>query len=175
MHRRAILIGLVALALPGTGQAWTQGGNVLFLRHALAPGFGDPDHFRLGACATQRNLDARGRDQARALGAALRAQGVRFDAVLSSQWCRCLETARLMEVGPVTPFAGLNSFFQDHAPRRETLALLRDRLAQTPADALVLMVTHQVVIRAITGLSTVSGGAVLHDSVTGQSRAVEIL
>lgn len=87
--------------------------HVVLLRHALAPGTGDPPSFQLADCTTQRNLSDAGRQQARDIGQAFRQQGVEVDRVLSSQWCRCLETAELMEVGPVEPFAPLNSFFQD--------------------------------------------------------------
>ena len=66
----------------------TEGGHVLMIRHALAPGTGDPPEFRLGDCATQRNLDERGRTQARAIGDWLRARGVTAAEVYSSQWCR---------------------------------------------------------------------------------------
>lgn len=74
----------------------TRGEHVLLLRHALAPGTGDPPGFRIDNCSTQRNLDERGRAQARAIGAWLRSRGVTAMAVYSSQWCRCPETARLL-------------------------------------------------------------------------------
>ena len=63
--------------------------NVVFLRHALAPGYGDPDNFSLGDCDTQRNLDAKGRQQAIDIGAAIQRSGFRFTQVFSSEWCRC--------------------------------------------------------------------------------------
>ena len=76
-----------------------QPGRVLMLRHATAPGFGDPPEFRLGDCSTQRNLDATGRAQATALGERLRAAGLGEARVFSSAWCRCQETARLLNLG----------------------------------------------------------------------------
>ena len=97
-------------------------GTVLFMRHALAPGFGDPDHFFVNDCSTQRNLDETGRAQARLIGAKLAAADINFSAIYSSYWCRCLETAQLLGLGAVTPFDGLNSFYQNHAPRDDTLA-----------------------------------------------------
>ena len=73
--------------------------DILFLRHALAPGFGDPDNFDLKDCDTQRNLDAKGRSQAAKIGEELRLRNIEFTEILSSQWCRCKETANLLELG----------------------------------------------------------------------------
>src|SRR6266478_9237629 len=94
------------VAADDSKEAWAalaKGGHVALIRHGNAPpGYGgDPPGFKLDDCATQRNLDERGRDQARAVGEAFRHRGVRVDKILSSPWCRCLETARLMAVGPV--------------------------------------------------------------------------
>lgn len=146
--------------------------NVIFLRHALAPGFGDPDHFDVDDCDTQRNLDDQGRAQAREIGQAFTQAGVAFDQIYSSQWCRCQDTARLLELGAHVPFAGLNSFFQNHAPRDATLKMLQKKLQQLPADRVTLMVTHQVVINAMTGRSVPSGGAVAYDTRTRQSKSL---
>ena len=74
------------------------GANVMFLRHALAPGYGDPSDFDVNNCSTQRNLDSAGRAQAKALGRVLRQRQIRFDEIKSSQWCRCQETARLLNM-----------------------------------------------------------------------------
>ena len=76
-----------------------DGRHVLMLRHANAPGTGDPAQFQLRDCATQRNLDDSGRAQARAIGAWLRSKGIAKAQVYSSQWCRCLETAALLGIG----------------------------------------------------------------------------
>jgi len=147
--------------------------NVLFLRHALAPGFGDPAEFRIDDCATQRNLDAAGRRQARALGAWLREEGIAFDAILTSRWCRCVDTATEMKLGAFESFDGLNSFFNGHVDRETTLALLSEKLASLPAEGLTLMVTHQVVISAATGIAPQSGGFVAYNSRTGRAVRVE--
>ena len=150
-------------------------GTVLFMRHALAPGFGDPDHFSLKDCSTQRNLDETGRAQALAIGAKLALADIKFSAIYSSYWCRCLETAQLLGLGAVTPFDGLNSFFQNHAPRDATLAKLRQKLeGLSPSAPASLMVTHAVTIRAITGLSVASGGVVIYDLKTGTARELSL-
>ena len=145
-------------------------GQLLFMRHALAPGGGDPPDFVLQNCASQRNLDAAGRAQAAAIGRALSAASIQPDSIYSSQWCRCLETARLLGLGPVSQLEGLNSFFQNIVPKEETLAKLRATLSQLPEDQLVLMVTHFVTIQAITGLATRSGEIVAFHRKTGTAR-----
>ena len=149
-------------------------GGILLMRHAVAPGFGDPAAFRLGDCATQRNLDATGREQARALGARLRAAGIRRAQVYSSQWCRCLETARLLGLGEVEPLPALNSFFDRPQERERKLAAVRAFLAGLPADgAPVVLVTHQVTVSGITGRGVASGGGyVLRLDASGAPQVV---
>lgn len=152
-------------------QALRDGGVIAVMRHALAPGTGDPPGFRLDDCATQRNLSAEGRDQATALGEALRRQGVDVAAVYSSQWCRCLETARLLDLGEVRPLPALNSFFAAPERRAPQMATLRQWLdAELVASGkegpdldggAVVLVTHQVVVSALTGVYPASGETVV--------------
>ena len=147
--------------------------DVLFLRHALAPGFGDPANFRIDDCRTQRNLSQSGRDQSRRIGSYLGDEKIDVRVILSSRWCRCVETAAEMGIGPFTIHDGLNSFFDGHVDRDETLALLSRHLGQlaaTPTGGITLMVTHQVVITGITGIAPASGGFVAYNSRTGASR-----
>ena len=129
--------------------------TIALVRHALAPGTGDPPGFTLGDCSTQRTLDARGRAQARALGAEMRARGIAFDTVYASQWCRTRETAELMDVGPVVVAPALNSFFDDYAQRDARTAAAQTLLAE--AEGRVMLGTHQVNSSALTGQSTRSG------------------
>ncbi|WP_438997439.1 histidine phosphatase family protein [Candidatus Puniceispirillum sp.] len=165
---------LLAATMTVTEYAKAPFGQVLFMRHALAPGTGDPGNFEISVCATQRNLDDVGQQQARDLGMAMTSAGISFGAVYSSQWCRCLETAHLLDQGSVTPLPGLNSFYQGIVPRAATLQSLRQFLAGLDsASAPVLMVTHFVTISAMTGMSVSSGGAVAYDIETGE--AVEII
>ncbi len=134
-------------------------GRVLMLRHAHAPGFGDPPSFVIGDCSTQRNLDASGRAQARQLGARLRAVGLSKARVFSSQWCRALETARLLDLGPVEPLPALNSFFERQDDRQRILDDLRTFLVKLPVDGQpVILVTHQVVVNAFTNATPPPGG-----------------
>ena len=143
--------------------------NVVFLRHALAPGYGDPPEFNIDNCKTQRNLNDAGQDQARSIGLNLKMIGVSFDEIYSSEWCRCLETASLMNLGEVISFTGLNSFFQDHYDKEDTLRQLMKRLEGLDKTNRILMVTHQVVISAITGINVGSGIAVAYSSRNGSA------
>jgi broad specificity phosphatase PhoE len=146
----------------------SQGGHVLMIRHAHAPGFGDPPGFRLGDCGSQRNLDQTGRAQAAAIGAWLRARGLGSAPVYSSQWCRCLETARLLRLGPVTPLAALNSFFERPQDRESTTRPLRAFLARQPPDGpLLVLVTHQVNIQAVADTGLNSGEGILLERLPG--------
>jgi len=150
------------------------GANVMFMRHALAPGYGDPSHFDVNDCDTQRNLDATGRAQAKSLGKVLKQHQIRFDEIKSSQWCRCQETARLLNLGKVVPFTGLNSFFEEHADREQTLRQLKSYLDALKPNERVLLVTHQVVISAVTGIYAPSGGVVLFNTTTKASKALDL-
>ena len=150
-------------------------GTVIFLRHAMAPGIGDPKNFDLDDCKTQRNLDETGREQARAIGKLIAAAKLDLAGIYSSEWCRCLETAVLLDLGAVTPFDGLNSFYQNHAPRDATLAKLNSKLANLPHNgAPIIMVTHYVTIQAVANIPVRSGGAVLYDLATGYARELSL-
>ena len=131
------------------------------MRHALAPGYSDPANFDVEDCSTQRNLDARGRAQARRAGEMIRAAGVRIDEVWSSRWCRCLDTAREMQLGSVREVEALNSFFEnrsDGPAQNEELKALLDTVATGDT---VFLVSHQVNISALLGTATGSGEIVV--------------
>lgn len=175
------LIFLVLLACwPSVSQALSLDdyaanpeGHVLFIRHALAPGNGDPSHFSVEDCQTQRNLSEAGREQARQIGAKLRAANLKIDAILSSQWCRCKDTATEMGLGPVSLAPGLNSFYQGIVPKKETLARLRKRLDSLDGrEGITIMVTHFVTISAITGIGVSSGGMVSYNPQTGVAELI---
>jgi phosphohistidine phosphatase SixA len=185
MWRRLLLISFILLGAGQSVYATTSpdsimgrlteiDANVLLMRHALAPGFGDPKNFDINQCITQRNLDDVGRTQAILLGLQFKQVGLIFDKVYSSYWCRCLETAQLLNVGVVERFAGLNSFFQDHSERNQTLQLLQEKFVGLSQKDLALMVTHQVVIQTITGISVSSGALVAYNSKTGKSVLITI-
>jgi phosphohistidine phosphatase SixA len=158
----ALLNGPVRAAEPLRLAELAKPGRVLMLRHALAPGTGDPADFELRDCSTQRNLNATGRTQAVKLGQRLANAGVTRAWIYSSQWCRCLDTARLLDLGPVKELPALNSFFDRPQDRAANIAALRAFLETLPADGLpVILVTHQVTIKAITGEFALSGGGTI--------------
>ena len=137
-------------------------GAVILLRHAIAPGVGDPANFRLGDCSTQRNLDAAGQAQASKLGRRMRIDGVNVRKLVSSQWCRTLETARLafpaMKVNESPVF---NSFFAQQERNATQTALAIQELNRWRGSGVLLVVTHQVNITALTGVVPDSGEAVV--------------
>lgn len=149
-------------------------GRLLMVRHALAPGTGDPSRFELRDCATQRNLDADGRAQAAALGKRLARAGVTRPKIYSSQWCRCLETARLLDLGPVEELSALNNLFGRPQNRAPQVAALRALLAGLPPDGPpVIWVTHGSTILAFTGYGAASaGGVILALDGTGEPRVL---
>jgi phosphohistidine phosphatase SixA len=138
-----------------------EGGLVILLRHATAPGTGDPPGFRLDGCATQRNLSEAGRAQARAIGAAMRREAVPIGRVLSSRWCRCLDTARLLDVGPVIPFPPLASFFGERQRQDGQTQAVQAHVAAWRGPGNLLLVTHQVNIAARSGIYPASGEAIV--------------
>lgn len=142
--------------------------NVVFMRHALAPGFGDPDDFDLTLCRSQRNLSGAGQAQAKKIGVAIRKSIVNFKEVISSEWCRCKDTTALLNLGKWQTFEGLNSFFQDYADKTLTLGVLQKKL-DSIESGFTLMVTHQVVINAITKNVVRSGELVAYNSKTKES------
>lgn len=163
----ALALVLAVLAPPvfaGYADDLTDGHHVLLMRHADAPGVGDPPGYRLDDCSTQRNLGDKGRREAAQVGAWLAKQGVSSALVLSSAWCRCQDTARLLDKGPVTVEKGLGSFFGDMTQQRAQNAalteLVRSTLAANPRRQ-VIMVTHHVNIEAYTGKVLGSGDLVM--------------
>ncbi len=161
---RAGETGWAALAAPATHA---------IMRHAIAPGTRDPENFRLGDCATQRNLDETGREQARAIGRAIRGSGIRIDRVLSSQWCRSAETARLLDVAPAFEELALNSSFGDRGAKPVQMARVRGILAALPKDETIVLVTHRVNITALAGVFPASGEVVVISAGDDGSVAVE--
>jgi len=139
-----------------------SGGHILMLRHAYAPGSGDPANFKIGDCATQRNLNDQGRTQARAIGDWLRSKGIKDAKVYSSQWCRCQETAMLLVLGPVTELPALNSFYGRPQNREPNIKTLQSFIATLPADGeLIIFVTHFVNILEISGEGVSPGEGVV--------------
>lgn len=138
-----------------------KGGHVALIRHALAPGTGDPPGFTLGDCATQRNLSDEGREQARRIGDLFRENGIPQASVFTSAWCRSHETAELLQLGPVTVLDPLNSFFQRRSEGERQTRALADWIAEQDALPPAVLVTHQVNITSLTGVFPGSGEIVV--------------
>jgi phosphohistidine phosphatase SixA len=161
----AFCLCLCAVNVPeSAGASWDelkQDGRVALVRHADAPGAGDPPGWRIGDCRTQRNLSERGRAQARALGERFRAQAVPVGKVVSSQWCRTIETARLMNLGDVEQSAAFNNA---HVLSGQRLQLAADGRAYVQAwrgPGVLVVVTHGANIALLTGVSPAQGEIVV--------------
>ena len=172
----AVLLALCAApAMADDTEAWQalkDGRAVLMLRHALAPGTGDPSGFDLEDCSTQRNLNDRGREQARAWKELLASHGIDRARVYTSQWCRCRDTAEEMDVGPVTEWPPLNSFFGGRGDgdqqTRQTIAAV-NALEDGPP---VILVSHQVNVTRLTGIYPSSNEGVILSRPLSQSPTV---
>ena len=162
---------VAALAAGSETTPWSalqSGNHFALLRHAIAPGTGDPPQFMLGQCATQRNLSDEGRDQAVKIGHSFRENGILSARVFSSQWCRCMQTAELLGLGPVAELTTLNSFYQRYERRQSRTQMLLQWLAGQDLERPLVLVTHQVNITALTGIYPGSGELVIvHRSNTG--------
>jgi broad specificity phosphatase PhoE len=145
---------------------------VILIRHAQTePGVGDPPGFRHGDCATQRNLSDAGRAQAKRLGELFVKHQVPVRDVLSSRWCRCVDTARLA-FGEATPWQPLDSFFEDRGREPAQTRAVLARLAKAPRRANLVLVTHNVNIAALTGASAAQGEMVVAKMDDGQLRTI---
>ncbi len=138
-----------------------QENHFALIRHALAPGTGDPQDFNIRDCTTQRNLSERGRNQAKHIGRLFRAKGIHKAEVYSSQWCRCLETAALLGLGPVRELEILNSFFRRFERREKQTAALKNWINEKEIRIPLILVTHQVNITAFVNIFPDSGEMVI--------------
>jgi phosphohistidine phosphatase SixA len=166
-----IAIMLVAATTPALAseKAWKEvrnpksTGYVLLLRHAIAPGVGDPANFKIGDCSTQRNLSEEGRAQAKAIGAWLKSEQIKIARVESSRWCRSIETAKLMDIGKVRQNPNLDSLFNSDNPIADpkTTATREQIIKHRNKKGLLVLVFHQINIMALAGGGVTSGEGVL--------------
>ena len=163
--RRLVLSSSRSPPLLDQADVWAAlraGGHLSrLLRHAIAPGTGDPNNFVIGDCRTQRNLSDEGRAQAKRIGDRFRANGIASAPVFSSQWCRCLQTARLLTLGPVIDLPSLNSFFENFEQRQPQTRALKAWLKDQDLRLPQILVTHQVNITALTGVYPSSGELII--------------
>jgi broad specificity phosphatase PhoE len=162
MNRRGILLfGCSLLAIPCLAGAddslWSSlrnGGYVVLMRHAVTtPGVGDPPGMVMNDCATQRNLSDDGRAHAKQVGEAFRAQRVPVAQVISSPWCRCLETARLAFGVTAATSSALENLFGRSDVQGRQIAQLKDMVSRKPSAGNLLLVTHGSTVLALTGVS----------------------
>ena len=163
-----VLLGFCTAEVAGAddaADAWKAlraGGHVALMRHADAPGgFGDPPGFRVDDCATQRNLSEKGRADAAKIGARLQREGIAFAKILSSPWCRCIDTAKLMKLGTVEAEATFGNVVVLLDQRDALTAGARALIAKWIARGNLLVVTHGANVQALTGISPASGEIVV--------------
>jgi phosphohistidine phosphatase SixA len=157
----AALLAAVPAAADEAGWDALRHGAIALIRHANAPGGGDPPGMRLGDCGTQRNLDARGRAQAERIGEAFRSRGVAIGGVLTSHWCRAVDTAALAFPGLGRTSAAFDSFFADRSrsgPQTQAAAAI---LTAWTGPGTLVAVTHQVNITALTDVLPASGEVIV--------------
>jgi len=138
-------------------------GYVLLMRHALAPGVGDPENFNVNDCSTQRNLNDEGRQDARDIGQWLQRREVKILRVESSRWCRAKETAELLNIGKVRPNRNLDSLFEEtNLESHPQTANIKKRIqSHRNTRGLLVFVGHFVNFQAVAGVSLDSGEGVL--------------
>ena len=170
----ALLANPLALAQSADADPWSRlrDGAIVLFRHAEAPGGGDPAGFRLDDCSTQRNLGAEGRAQARRIGEQFRGHRIAVGAVLTSQWCRTRETAGLAFPGRPRDDPNFNSFVGDAAREPAQTAVAVATLNRWRGPGVLVVVTHQINIRALTGVSPASGEGVI---VRPQGERIEVV
>ena len=141
-----------------------EGGKIIFIRHAYAPGSGDPDNFNLNDCSTQRNLSEEGREQAKLIGKFFRENHIKVDKVLSSEWCRCKETAKIAFRNFSTN-SFLNSFYNPlfAKNRNKQVKELNNYIKTLKTNGNLILVTHYVLISEVLNYNPSSGEIVVSD------------
>ena len=140
------------------------GKKIVFLRHALAPGNGDPDNFDINDCKTQRNLNEEGRAQSEKIGEFFKINNIKIDKVLSSEWCRCKDTAEIA-FGNFETFNALNSFYDTKFYKNKSKQIkdLKIFINNWESDSNLIIVTHYVVISSLLNRTTSSGEMIITD------------
>ena len=141
-----------------------EGGKIIFIRHALAPGNGDPENFDLNDCSTQRNLNQRGIEQSKFIGSIFSKNQIKIENVYSSEWCRCIDTAKFAFKNYQT-FSALNSFYdiRFEANEERQITQLKEFINQWNGKENIIFVTHFVVISSMLNIGTSSGEIVITD------------
>jgi phosphohistidine phosphatase SixA len=161
----AVIALFASVAAHATEAGWAllrEGGHVVLIQHANAPGIGDPQNFDIEDCSTQRNLSDRGRQQARRMGVLFAARAAPVEKVLSSRWCRALETARIaFGQSVVEPFAALDLLPDDEVKQAEQKDAVLETVRSYSGSGNLVMVTHRENILVLTGRATREGEATI--------------
>ena len=141
-----------------------DGKKLVFIRHAIAPGNGDPNNFDINDCSTQRNLDEKGIEESKKIGLFFKNNKIKIDKVLSSQWCRCKDTAKYAFKNFET-FDALNSFYDEKFAENETKQIkdLKNYIKNWNSDKNLVLITHFVVISSILNTGSSSGEIIISD------------
>ena len=141
-----------------------EGKKIIFIRHAIAPGNGDPDNFNINDCTTQRNLSKNGIIQSKNIGIFFEKNEIKIDKVLSSEWCRCKDTAKIA-FKKFKTFNALNSFYDEKFAANESNQIedLKKYIKKWDSDKNLVLVTHYVVISSILGIGSSSGEIIISD------------
>ena len=142
-----------------------EGKKLIFIRHAYAPGSGDPSNFNIKNCVTQRNLNQRGRDQAQKIKFFFKTNNVQVDHVVSSEWCRCKETASIVFADNYETKSFLNSFYEERFSKNKDQQImeLKEYIKKWKGKKNLVLITHYVVISEMLNISTTSGEIVISD------------
>lgn len=161
----ALLLVLMPAVARATDAGWAllrAGGHVVLLRHAMVTGNGDPAGFDIDTCATQQKLSERGKQQARKIGALFAARAAPIDRILSSRYCRALDTAGIaFEDNKAEKFEPLDLLSKDAAAAAAQNAAVVKQVAGFTGDGNLVMITHLENIQALTGAGAREGEAVI--------------
>ena len=152
-----------------------EGGKLIFIRHAYAPGSGDPDNFNLNDCSTQRILSKEGRKQAEYIGEFFKNKKIKIDKVLSSEWCRCKETAKIAFKNFSTNNF-LNSFYSSKYAKNKDkqIKILTNYIKKFESDKNLILITHYVLIFEVLNYAPSSGEIVVSDKNFNMIGSLEI-
>ena len=141
-----------------------KGEKLIFIRHAYAPGNGDPENFNLKDCSTQRNLNKIGIEQSKKIGLFFKKNNIKIDKVLSSEWCRCKDTARIAFKNFQT-YNALNSFYDEKFASNKKIQInnLKKYIKNWNGDKNLVLITHFVVILGILNKGVDSGEIIITD------------
>ena len=156
------LLNKASFANENTVEILKKDNNIIFIRHAIAPGNGDPSNFDISDCSTQRNLSKDGKLQALKIGKFFKNNDINFTKVLSSEWCRCKDTAKIA-FGSYETKNFLNSFYDDRFLENKEKQILgfQKFIKNWDFSGNLILVTHYVVISEILDLATSSGEIII--------------